>query len=76
MWDESYIFKRTLNVGNAKQDSKYPPIFYLPKNRFFATDLKGKTNEKYKYFQNDFLCGVKTDNKEKPAFHKTQNRGI
>ena len=40
---------------------------------FWVTKLRGK--EKQKYFLNDYLCGVKTETNEKPAFRRTQNKG-
>jgi hypothetical protein len=39
---------------------------------FWATELRGKENQKY--FLNDYLRGVKTETNEKPAFHRTQDR--
>lgn len=52
-----------------------PPVFFLPKNFVWYTELKQGTN-KYEYFQNNCLCGVKTENNENPLFYGLQNRGV
>jgi len=52
------------------------PTFYLSKNRFLATGLKRDRQKTEIFSKLFFLCGVKTEKKEKPAFHRTQKRGI
>ena len=54
-----------------------PPMFFLRKIFFFFLLLiwRGE-NKKYKYFQNYYLDGARTEKNGKPAFYRTQNRGI
>jgi hypothetical protein len=44
----------------VQEGANAPPVFFIPKNSSFGTELRGQI-KKYKYFLNDYFGGVKTE---------------